>query len=64
MANSLVSRPNARFHAFRCSLRLCCRARNAAGLLDWNYWRGTLKPRPTVDWYLSRIAGEAEWSLE
>ena len=25
-------------------------ARNAAGLTDVNWWRGTLSPRPTVDW--------------
>lgn len=25
--------------------------RNAAGLVDINYWKGTLNPRPTVDWY-------------
>ena len=30
--------------------------RNAAGLTQLAYWQGTLKPRPTVDWYLSRIA--------
>ncbi len=24
--------------------------RNAAGLADINYWKGTLQPRPTVDW--------------
>lgn len=24
--------------------------RNAAGLTDLNYWRGTLQPRPTVNW--------------
>ncbi|XP_055817733.1 uncharacterized protein LOC129886872 [Solanum dulcamara] len=29
--------------------------RNAAGLLDTNYWRGTLRPRPVLDWYLKRI---------
>ncbi|KAL8062192.1 hypothetical protein ABFX02_02G131000 [Erythranthe guttata] len=29
--------------------------RNAAGLLDSNYWRGTLRPRPVVDWYLERV---------
>lgn len=29
--------------------------RNAAGLADVNYWKGTLRPRPTVDWYLGRI---------
>ncbi|OIT20295.1 hypothetical protein A4A49_38812 [Nicotiana attenuata] len=29
--------------------------RNAAGLLDSNYWRGTLRPRPVLDWYLERI---------
>lgn len=35
--------------------------RNAAGVVDVNYWRGTLSPRPTVDWYLERIeAGIAE----
>lgn len=25
--------------------------RNAAGLLDSNYWKGTLRPRPVLDWY-------------
>ncbi|XP_078437931.1 alpha/beta-Hydrolases superfamily protein [Wolffia australiana] len=29
--------------------------RNAAGLLDGNYWRGTLSPRPILDWYLRRV---------
>lgn len=29
--------------------------RNAAGLLDGNYWKGTLCPRPVLDWYLERI---------
>jgi len=29
--------------------------RNAAGVVDPNYWRGTLKPRPTVDWYLRKV---------
>lgn len=29
--------------------------RNAAGLLDVNYWRGTLEPRPTVDWCSCRM---------
>jgi hypothetical protein len=24
--------------------------RNAAGLVDANYWRGTLRPRPVLDW--------------
>ena len=23
--------------------------------VDGNYWRGTLKPRPTVDWYLNKL---------
>jgi len=32
-------------------------ARNAAGLTDARYWKGTLSPRPTVDWYLNRIDG-------
>ncbi|KAI4302871.1 hypothetical protein MLD38_038569 [Melastoma candidum] len=29
--------------------------RNGAGLLDANYWRGTLRPRPVLDWYLMRV---------
>jgi pimeloyl-ACP methyl ester carboxylesterase len=29
--------------------------RNAAGLTDVRYWKGTLPPRPTVDWYLDKI---------
>jgi len=29
--------------------------RNAAGLADANYWRGTLRPRPVLDWYLKRV---------
>ncbi|XP_010420498.1 PREDICTED: uncharacterized protein LOC104706066 [Camelina sativa] len=29
--------------------------RNAAGLVDPAYWRGTLRPRPVLDWYLNRI---------
>lgn len=27
-----------------------CRLRNAAGVVDINYWKGTLNPRPVVDW--------------
>lgn len=29
--------------------------RNAAGLVDPNYWKGTLRPRPVLDWYLERV---------
>lgn len=29
--------------------------RNAAGLLDPNYWRGTLCPRPVLDWYFRKM---------
>ncbi|XP_027354166.1 uncharacterized protein LOC113864533 [Abrus precatorius] len=29
--------------------------RNAAGLVDPNYWRGTLRPRPVLDWYFGRV---------
>ncbi|KAJ6810126.1 uncharacterized protein M6B38_157065 [Iris pallida] len=29
--------------------------RNAAGLLDPNYWKGTLRPSPVLDWYLDRV---------
>ena len=28
---------------------------NAAGLTDVNYWKGTLQPRPTVDWCASLL---------
>jgi hypothetical protein len=31
-------------------------SRNAAALTDMNWWKGTLKPRPAVDWYLERVA--------
>uniref|UniRef100_A0A2P2KWP4 GPI inositol-deacylase n=1 Tax=Rhizophora mucronata TaxID=61149 RepID=A0A2P2KWP4_RHIMU len=37
--------------------------RNAAGLVDPNYWRGTLRPRPVLDWYFKRVdeaVGEAK----
>lgn len=30
-------------------------ARNAAGLADVNWWRGTLSPRPTVDWCVTSL---------
>ncbi|KAK9829466.1 hypothetical protein WJX72_006040 [[Myrmecia] bisecta] len=26
-----------------------------AGVLNVNYWKGTLEPRPVVDWYLTRV---------
>ncbi|XP_073102116.1 uncharacterized protein [Elaeis guineensis] len=29
--------------------------RYAAGLLDANFWKGTLGPRPVLDWYLERV---------
>lgn len=29
--------------------------RNAAGLLDANYWSGTLRPRPVLDWYFKKM---------
>ncbi|CAM6091520.1 unnamed protein product [Calypogeia fissa] len=29
--------------------------RNAAGLLDGDYWRGRLRPRPVLNWYLDRV---------
>ncbi|CAL0318931.1 unnamed protein product [Lupinus luteus] len=29
--------------------------RNASGLLDSNYWRGTLQPTPILLWYLNRV---------
>lgn len=34
--------------------------RNAAGVVDQNYWKGTLSPRPTVDWYLEKISAAIE----
>lgn len=30
-------------------------SRNGSALTDTNWWKGTLKPRPAVDWYLERI---------
>lgn len=30
-------------------------SRNAAALTDSNWWKGTLKPRPAVDWYLDKV---------
>ena len=38
--------------------------RNAAGLTSLSYWKGTLEPRPTVDWYLSRIADAVKEAKE
>ncbi|KAI5647651.1 hypothetical protein M9H77_33656 [Catharanthus roseus] len=29
--------------------------RNAAGLIDPNYWRGALRPRPVLDWYFRKM---------
>ena len=31
------------------------RSRNAAALTDGNWWRGTLTPRPAVNWYLNKV---------
>lgn len=33
-----------------CDVRRIDWFRNGRGLIDPNYWRGTLNPRPTVDW--------------
>jgi len=30
-------------------------SRNAAALSDADWWRGTLRPRPAVDWYLEKV---------
>ncbi|ESW32376.1 hypothetical protein PHAVU_002G317100 [Phaseolus vulgaris] len=38
--------------------------RNAAGLVDPNYWRGTLEPRPVLDWYLERVEEAVEEAKE
>lgn len=38
--------------------------RNAAGLVDINYWKGTLEPRPTVDWYLNSMTAAIEEAVE
>lgn len=37
--------------------------RNASGLLDGNYWKGTLQPRPTLDWYLERMKNAIEEAM-
>ncbi|GAU33671.1 hypothetical protein TSUD_310790 [Trifolium subterraneum] len=34
--------------------------RNASGLIDANYWRGTLEPTPVLDWYLERVNDAVE----
>eukprot|EP00884_Botryococcus_braunii_P005659 jgi/Botrbrau1/15094/Bobra.0255s0007.1 len=34
--------------------------RNALGLADINYWKGTLKPRPVVDWYFKLVEEAVE----
>lgn len=44
---------------FMC-IEIWFRGRNARGLLDRNYWRGSLNPRPTVDWYLHKTAQAIE----
>lgn len=57
---------------FPCAVAQVARAdwlRNAAGLLDANYWKGTLKPRPVLDWYAlhppcslsKRAASQCSW---
>ncbi|CAK8569398.1 unnamed protein product [Lathyrus sativus] len=38
--------------------------RNAAGLIDPNYWRGTLQPSPVLDWYLKRVHDAVEEAKE
>ncbi|KAB1223409.1 hypothetical protein CJ030_MR2G012406 [Morella rubra] len=38
--------------------------RNAAGLVDPNYWRGTLRPRPVLDWYLKRTVEAVQEAKE
>jgi len=38
--------------------------RNAAGVVNIDYWRGTLCPTPTVDWYLERVDAAVARALE
>ncbi|OIV96279.1 hypothetical protein TanjilG_05119 [Lupinus angustifolius] len=38
--------------------------RNASGLLDSNYWRGTLKPTPILLWYLNRVHDAVEEAIQ
>ncbi|CAJ2642582.1 unnamed protein product [Trifolium pratense] len=38
--------------------------RNASGLIDPNYWRGTLEPTPVLDWYLERVNDAVEEANE
>ncbi|WJX36345.1 hypothetical protein P8452_24233 [Trifolium repens] len=38
--------------------------RNASGLIDPNYWRGTLEPAPVLDWYLERVNDAVEEAKE
>jgi hypothetical protein len=37
--------------------------RNAAGVVNVDYWRGTLCPTPTVNWYLERVDAAVESAL-
>ena len=38
--------------------------RNVAGLTTSDYWKGTLKPRPTLDWYLTKVQKKIEEAQE
>ncbi|KAL9226793.1 hypothetical protein vseg_002564 [Gypsophila vaccaria] len=38
--------------------------RNAAGLADLDYWKGTLRPRPVLDWYLERVDEAVNEAIE
>nr|AFK41740.1 unknown [Medicago truncatula] len=38
--------------------------RNAAGLIDPNYWRGTLQPTPILDWYLKRVDDAVQEAMD
>ncbi|CAI8583626.1 unnamed protein product [Vicia faba] len=38
--------------------------RNAAGLIDPNYWRGTLQPSPVLDWYLKRVHDAVQEAID
>lgn len=39
-------------------------SRNAAALTDPNWWRGTLQPRPAVDWYLQKLDASMQVRVE
>jgi len=60
LAENLRSTTGLDLNVHTCDVRRIDWLRNAAGLLDPAYWKGTLKPRPVVDWYLDKVKEKVE----